>query len=170
MHEVSLVQDLFDQTDAAIRPHPAAAVRRVTVRIGELAGGDAALFRTAFEGCKDDRGYAGAALEGEVERAHWACERCGAPVATGGPLRCGACDGDARLRAGGALILQRLKLEVTDVWRLRMRRRYACRRAPPRPRPRTRRRGRRRAPGGHRARRVAPRAQRSAGRTPARAL
>lgn len=115
MHEVSLVQDLFDQTDAAIGPHPAAAVRLVLVRIGELAGVDVGLFRTAFDGCKEERGYGGAALGVEVERADWACERCGARVAAEGPLRCGGCDGGARLRAGDALILQRLELEVPDV-------------------------------------------------------
>ncbi len=115
MHEVSLVQELFDQTDAAIGRHPAATVRLVMVRIGELAGVDVGLFRTAFDGCKDERGYAGAVLAVEVERADWACERCGAPVVAEGPLRCDACDGDAQLRAGGALILQRLELEVPDV-------------------------------------------------------
>lgn len=115
MHEVSLVEALFDQTDAAIGAHPSATVRLVLVRIGELAGVDVGLFRTAFDGCKGERGYAGAALDVEIESAAWACERCGAPVATEGPLRCRACEGDARLRAGGALILQRLELEVPDV-------------------------------------------------------
>jgi Zn finger protein HypA/HybF involved in hydrogenase expression len=112
MHEVSLVHDLFDQTDAAIGAHPRAAVRRVVVRIGELAGVDGVLFQTAFDGCKVERGYLAAALDVEVERADWACESCGAAVAADGPLRCGACDGGAELRAGGALILQRLELEV----------------------------------------------------------
>jgi hydrogenase nickel incorporation protein HypA/HybF len=115
VHEVSLVQDLFDQADVAIQPHPATAVRRITVRIGELAGVEVGLFRTAFEGCKDDRGYRDAALDVELERAAWCCERCGAPVSVDGPLRCGACEGAARLRAGGALILQRLELAVPDV-------------------------------------------------------
>jgi Zn finger protein HypA/HybF involved in hydrogenase expression len=115
MHELSLVHDLFDQTDAAIGVHPPAAVRLVIVRIGELAGVDVGLFRTAFDGCKEERGYLGAALDVEVERADWACERCGAQVTAGGPLRCNGCDGGARLRAGGALILQRLELEVPDV-------------------------------------------------------
>src|SRR6185369_13956851 len=57
MHEVSLVQALFDQIDRAIEPHPPAAVRQLTVRIGTLAGVDGELFQTAFEGCKQERGY-----------------------------------------------------------------------------------------------------------------
>ncbi|HEU4577918.1 MAG TPA: hydrogenase maturation nickel metallochaperone HypA [Polyangiaceae bacterium] len=62
MHEVSLVQALFDQADRAIPPHPSADVRQITVRIGALAGVEQALFRSAFEGCKGDRGYANATL------------------------------------------------------------------------------------------------------------
>jgi Zn finger protein HypA/HybF involved in hydrogenase expression len=63
MHEVSLVQSLFDQADHAIPPHPAAAVRLVTVCIGALAGVERELFLSAFDGCKEDRGYGNAALE-----------------------------------------------------------------------------------------------------------
>jgi Zn finger protein HypA/HybF involved in hydrogenase expression len=63
MHEVSLVQALFDQADLAIPPHPSADVRQVTVQIGAFAGVECALFRSAFEGCKADRGSANAALE-----------------------------------------------------------------------------------------------------------
>jgi len=115
MHEVSLVHALFDQVDRAIEPHPRAGVRQLTVRIGELAGLDAELFRTAFDGCKTERGYAAADLEIIAESASWQCESCGTAVAQGGPLRCAACDGCARLSAGGELILQRVELEVSDV-------------------------------------------------------
>jgi Zn finger protein HypA/HybF involved in hydrogenase expression len=62
MHEVSLVQALFDQADRAILPYPSGDVRQVTVCIGALAGVECALFRSAFEGCKDDRGYGQATL------------------------------------------------------------------------------------------------------------
>lgn len=115
MHEVSLVEALFDQADRAIAPHPATAVRQVRVRIGELAGVDHELFRTAFEGCKTGRGYPAAALEIVGEPAAWACEICGTCIAAAEPLRCAACDGNARLAAGGDLVLQRLELEVNDV-------------------------------------------------------
>jgi hydrogenase nickel incorporation protein HypA/HybF len=116
VHEVSLVEALLDQADRAIAPRAAGTVRLVTVRIGALAGVDTELFRTAFEGCKGDRGYGAAALEILDEPAAWRCDACGGPVAAGGPLRCAACDGIARLAAGGDLILQRLELEeVSDV-------------------------------------------------------
>ncbi|MBK6520685.1 MAG: hydrogenase maturation nickel metallochaperone HypA [Polyangiaceae bacterium] len=115
MHEVSLVHALFDQADRAIGAHPASAVKRLTVRIGELAGVDCELFRTAFEGCREERGYGAATLETTLERAAWSCRACGAAVAPEGPLRCAACDGEARLAAGGELMLDRLELEVADV-------------------------------------------------------
>jgi hydrogenase nickel incorporation protein HypA/HybF len=115
MHEVSLVEALFDQTDRAIGTHPRAAVRLVTVRIGELAGVECELFQTAFEACKAERGYPSAALGIVSERAAWRCAECGAVVPPGGPLRCPLCDGSARLHAGGDLILQRVELEVSDV-------------------------------------------------------
>lgn len=115
MHEVSLVHALFDQADRAIGPHPRAAVRQVALRIGELAGVECELFRTAFEACKAERGYAAAALDIVEERAAWSCGECGAAVAPGEPLRCVRCEGSVRLCAGGEIILQRLELEVSDV-------------------------------------------------------
>ena len=115
MHEVSLVEALFDQTDRAIAPRAPAAVRKVTVRIGELAGVDEQLFRTAFDGCKTDRGYERASLEILAEAAVWICGACSGVVTAGRALRCAVCDGTARLDGGGELILQRLELEVNDV-------------------------------------------------------
>ena len=49
MHEYSLVQAMFDQIDRVARTHGAQSVRRVRVRIGEFAGVDPALFRSAYE-------------------------------------------------------------------------------------------------------------------------
>jgi len=115
LHEVSLVHALFDQADSAILPHRARDVQKLTVRIGELAGVETELFRTAFEGCREERGFSSASLEIVFERAAWACTACGGAVVAGGPLRCAACDAPAKLSAGGDLILDRVELEVVDV-------------------------------------------------------
>jgi hydrogenase nickel incorporation protein HypA/HybF len=115
MHEVSLVHALFDQVERAIAPHPPDAVRRLTVRIGELAGVDAELFRLAFDGCKEERGYPAAELHLVHEAAAWRCTRCGVAIETGEVLSCASCDGVARLAAGGELMLDRVELEVRDV-------------------------------------------------------
>jgi hydrogenase nickel incorporation protein HypA/HybF len=115
VHEVSLVEALFDQTDRAIAPHPPASVRQLTVRIGELAGVDAELFRTAFAGCRLERGYGAAGLELVLERAAWRCSTCDLAVTGGGPLRCALCSGEATLMAGADIVLDRVELEVVDV-------------------------------------------------------
>ncbi len=115
MHELSLVHALFDQADRAVAPHPASAVRVVEVRIGELAGVERELFETAFEGSRAERGYGFAALTIVEERAAWRCAACASSVPTNGPLRCAACEGEARLVAGGDIFLDRLELEVVDV-------------------------------------------------------
>jgi len=49
MHEYSLVQAMFDQIGDIVRSQGALSVRRVRVRIGERAGVDPGLFRTAFD-------------------------------------------------------------------------------------------------------------------------
>ncbi len=115
MHEASLVEALFDQVDRAIGAHPPAAVREVTVRIGALAGVEAALFRTAFEGLRGDRGYGGATLAVDEERASWRCADCGGEVPEGALLACAKCGGRVTLAAGGEIILARVELEVNDV-------------------------------------------------------
>lgn len=115
MHEVSLVHALFDQADRAIAPHPPTAVRALRVRIGAFAGVEPELFRSAFDGCKGERGYAAAELAIVEAPARFCCAECGASVEQPGPLCCAACAGPARLAAGDELILERLELEVRDV-------------------------------------------------------
>lgn len=115
MHEVSLVHALFDQADRALAPYPGMTLQRLTVRIGELAGVDGELFRTAFEGCREERGHGAAELEISLERAAWRCASCAAELAPGAPLTCPRCDGVAKLVAGGELFLDRMELEALDV-------------------------------------------------------
>lgn len=115
MHEVSLVHALFDEADRSLGAHPRAAVRVITARIGAQSGVEPTLFRTAFDGCRAERGYGASALVIEVEPAAWRCEDCGAAVRDDGPLRCAACGGAAEMTAGDALVLQRMELEVRDV-------------------------------------------------------
>lgn len=115
MHEVSLIHALFDQVERASAPYPELKVRKLTVRIGELAGVDAELFRTAFEGCRHERGHGTATLELALEPAAWRCALCDSDVPIDAPLTCPRCEGVAKLVAGGALILDRVELEAPDV-------------------------------------------------------
>ena len=115
MHEASLVDALFDQIDRAVAAHPAGRLCLLRVRVGELAGVEPELFRSAFEAIRGSRGHGRATLELVHEDAVWACASCASRVPRGGVLRCAACGGAATLTGGGDIILDRIELEVPDV-------------------------------------------------------
>lgn len=115
MHEMSLVDALFDQIDAALQPYPQAQVREVRVRIGALAGVEPALFRTAFEDLRHQRRQPGADLQLQWEEAEWRCPLCRTEVASGERLACPACQAPAQIERGDGIYLDHLELEVPDV-------------------------------------------------------
>lgn len=115
MHEASLVDALFDQIDQAVVAHPSGRLCLLRVRVGELAGVEPELFRTAFDVVRGSRGHEKATLELVREDAVWSCGACATRVPRGGVLRCEACGGEATLTAGGDIILDRIELEVRDV-------------------------------------------------------
>ena len=115
MHEYSLVSSLVDEVERQVRVHHAIAVHGVHVRLGELAGVDPALFRTAFEMIQPDTVCARAELTLISEPAVWLCPRCGKAVQPGAALLCPNCGIPARLDGGRDLVLHRLDLEVSDV-------------------------------------------------------
>ena len=63
MHEYSLVQAMFEQIGHSMRAHGASAVHRVRVRIGNRAGVEPALFRTAYDVFRVRTACAGAPLD-----------------------------------------------------------------------------------------------------------
>lgn len=115
MHEASLVEALFDEVEAVVAPHPIAAVRRVRVRMGAQSGVEPELFAIAFDAARADRGLPTATLELVPEPVMWACPTCDASVPTGDRLVCPRCGGAPELRAGDALLLERVALEFPDV-------------------------------------------------------
>lgn len=115
MHEYSIVQALMERIDEQARAHGAVAVSRVTVRIGELSGVEPDLLRTAFDLVRERTICDRAALQIARVPARWACRRCAAAIAAGGPLACGACGAPARLVEGDEILLAQLELEVADV-------------------------------------------------------
>lgn len=110
MHEYSIIQSLVDSVAAAVPGD--AAVQRVDVTIGELAGVDCSLLATAFEVFRGGTLCEHASLAIERVPARWECSRCGGEVARGGFLRCALCGAPARLAAGDEIVLQRIELEV----------------------------------------------------------
>jgi hydrogenase nickel incorporation protein HypA/HybF len=109
MHEYSLVQGLVDGVEREIRGRKG-TVRRVRVRVGELAGVDPGLLAAAYETFRPQTVCAAAELELTRVPARWGCRVCGRPIASGERLQC--CGAPARLVSGDDLVLEQLELEV----------------------------------------------------------
>lgn len=113
MHEYSLVESLVRNVERLVRERRALSVHRVVVSVGELAGVDPELFRTAYETFRAGTVCAPAALELRTLPARWACPGCGREIARGEVLACDACGIPARLAPGGdELRLETVEMEV----------------------------------------------------------
>lgn len=113
MHEYSLVEALVRRVEEEAGRRQATAVHGLKVSIGELAGVDPELFRTAFETFREGTLCAAASLEIVPHPARWSCPRCGTGIPRGAVLRCAACGTAGRLSEGsGALLLESIDMEV----------------------------------------------------------
>lgn len=115
MHEYSIVSALLDQVEAEARRHQDALVLGIRIRVGELAGVDGELLRTAWTLARAGTMCASAELQLESEPARWACPHCAGGIPPGSALRCPACQLPARLVSGDALVLERIEMEVGHV-------------------------------------------------------
>src|SRR6266511_2470486 len=105
MHEYSLVQAIFDQTDEVAQARSAISTRRVHVWIGQLAGVDTVLLQTAYDLFRVRTFCADAPLDIDEVPAKWSCPACEADIPTGGPLVCSECSVPGRLAAGDEIVL-----------------------------------------------------------------
>lgn len=112
MHEYSIVEALVERVEAEARAHRALRVRRLWVSIGELAGVEIDLLRTAYDIYRDRTVCDGVPLEVMPVAARWTCSRCEHEVGREGPLRCPGCGAPARLAQGGEILLDRIEMEV----------------------------------------------------------
>lgn len=115
MHEYSIVSALLDQVEDEARRHQDAVVLGIRIRVGELAGVDSELLRTAWTLAREGTACAGAELQLESEPARWACPHCQGGIPPGNVLRCPVCELPARLVSGDALVLERIEMEVGHV-------------------------------------------------------
>ncbi|HZJ62304.1 MAG TPA: hydrogenase maturation nickel metallochaperone HypA [Kofleriaceae bacterium] len=115
MHEYSIVSALVDRVQREADAHRGAIVRKLHLRIGELAGVEIELLRTAFLTFRERGVCAAAEIDIEPVPAAWRCKRCELPIAAGAVLRCPRCGRPAELAAGDDIILERIEMEVPDV-------------------------------------------------------
>jgi hydrogenase nickel incorporation protein HypA/HybF len=112
VHEYSLIQALVERVEAEARSRSAVSVQRLAVRIGELAGVDVELFKTAYFTFRERTMCDRADLDVQIVPVQWVCGQCSAPIERGQPLRCPRCQHPARLIAGDEIILDRIEMEV----------------------------------------------------------
>ena len=112
MHEYSIVQALMSQVEAEARKRQAIAVDKIELKIGELAGVEVDLLRTAFEPFRDRSICARAELVIEIVPARWSCPTCKELFEAGARLQCPECLQPARLQSGDEILLQRIEMEA----------------------------------------------------------
>lgn len=112
MHEYSVATSLLELVEQQARKHEAARVTAVRVQVGELAGVEVELLRTAWELVRERSVAADAGLEVERVPARWTCSRCDEPIPGALSLRCASCGDAGRLSAGRELLLARVEMEV----------------------------------------------------------
>ncbi len=115
MHEMSLVQGLFQQLHDIAGQHNTSRVLKVTMVIGPLSGVVVDSFRFGFDVLsKTDDLVKDAELEIVIPEVSYRCSNCRSLETTAGerPQQCTAC-GDALLIAedGNDLILQQVEME-----------------------------------------------------------
>jgi hydrogenase nickel incorporation protein HypA/HybF len=112
MHEYGIVQTLLQRVEEETAGRGAAAVRRIRLRLGELAGVETELLREAYRVFRERSVCAQADLDIVSAPAVWACSRCGAELPRGARPWCEHCLAPARLIRGDEIVLERIELEV----------------------------------------------------------
>jgi hydrogenase nickel incorporation protein HypA/HybF len=113
MHEYSLVEGLVRRVEEEARRRQATRIHALKVSVGELAGVDPELFRTAYETFRAGTLCAEASLELVTFPARWECPSCGKTFEKGAILRCEPCGEPARLaERSDALLLESIDMEV----------------------------------------------------------
>ena len=112
MHEYSVARSLMSTIEASAAEHHASSVQRVHLRIGEHAGIEVDLLKSAFTLVRERTICSEADLEVVISPAEWQCSFCGQVIPRGTRLQCSECDVPARMISGDEIMLERLEMEV----------------------------------------------------------
>lgn len=114
MHEMGIMESAFRLVMQELERHRAKSVKRMTLRIGELAAVDPVALRFAYDAIKVGTPLAGAELAIETVAGKAVCTKCNDEFTTrsAGILKCPRCgEYTGRLTAGREIDLARLELE-----------------------------------------------------------
>lgn len=115
MHEMSLVQGLFDQLKELARQNNVNKVLRVTMEIGPLSGVVIDSFQFGFDALsEDDPMFTEAVLEIEIPLVTYRCPSCSHEITTSAerPEKCEQCQEPILIPSGGDdLILKQVEME-----------------------------------------------------------
>jgi len=112
VHEYSIARALIDRVEAEALSRGAQAVRRIEVRIGELAGVEGQFLISAYNLFREGALCRDAELQVTRVEARWVCPECGRAIPRGEVLRCAECHLPARLDGGDEILLERIEMEV----------------------------------------------------------
>ncbi len=114
MHELSVAEEIYRVSRAAVAAHGAGRLERVVVAVGELSAIEPDLLVFAWQALTEGGADAGSELEVEWRPAHQFCSACGAekPRAGGGWLRlCPDCGQPLAVSGGTELDVMRVTFE-----------------------------------------------------------
>lgn len=114
MHELSIIQSLFETLEAQVREHGAARITHVCLSVGPLSGAVPELLADAFEMYKEGTIADGATLEIVKPPVRVKCRTCGAETEPKEiVLKCPRCESiDVSLCSGTELFLDKIELET----------------------------------------------------------
>jgi hydrogenase nickel incorporation protein HypA/HybF len=115
LHEYSIVQALLAQVAAEAQLRGATSVQRVVISIGELAGIEIGLLKTAFERFRERTICETTDLVVNQIAAVWTCRNCGRRRDTQNYLRCNVCERPFDLVRGDEIVLEKIDMEVPNV-------------------------------------------------------
>ncbi len=114
MHELSIIQSLFDTLEAQAREHAAARITRVCLSVGPLSGAVPELLKEAFDMYKKGTIADGAEIEIVAPPVRFKCRSCGTETEPREiALKCPACGSiEVTLCSGTELFLDKIELET----------------------------------------------------------
>jgi hydrogenase nickel incorporation protein HypA/HybF len=116
VHELSIVQNLFEVLEEKAREVEAVRISAVKLRVGRLSGVVPDLLVSAFDTFKKGTLAEGARLEIEIAPFSFKCRRCGGETfPEDPPYVCSACgSGDVELLGGLDIFVERIEVETED--------------------------------------------------------